>query len=237
VLDSRAPSHFNNQKKPLKINIENESTLPPLTIPLGHRCTNNNILVLPQVQSLVGQYPEDFFYRVESQRLLPPTQSFNPIESHLELPQVDQDTALTLINNFFESTHLVNFFLDQETFLARYVFESSPAEKNLNERAVLFAVFALGSVAGKAVDSKNVLDENIPGLEYFKPALHILTTSWTTSFAGEINLSQGLALCALYLCNIAQPLRAWKLIHLASTTVQQILLRYDIFFSLLLFLE
>ncbi|KAH8698900.1 hypothetical protein BGW36DRAFT_376942, partial [Talaromyces proteolyticus] len=224
---SSGPSLYNSRQKPLQVDVEDGSALPPLTIPLGHRCTNNSLLVLPQVQSLIGQYPEDFFYRVESQRSLPSTQWFNPISDYLELPQVDQDTALALISNFFQSAHLVNFFLDQDTFLARYVYGLTPADASLNDRAILHAVFALGSVAGKTIDSKDVLDKDTPGMEYFKPALHILTTSWTTSFSGEINLSQGLVLCALYLCNIAQPLRAWKLIHLASTTVQQILLRSD----------
>lgn len=214
----------------LQIVVDNDSELPPLTIPLGHRCSNDSLLMLPQVQSLIGQYPEDFFFRVESQRLLPATQTFNPIDDQLELPRVDQETSLSLREGFFRSIHLVNPFLDESVFVERYFSSLDSPAGTLDERAVVLLVFAIGKIGGKPVIKSDENEELVPGMDLFKPAFHILTTSWTTCFSGDITLAQGLVLCALYLCYIAQPLRAWKLIHMASTTVQQLLIR-SVFFS------
>jgi hypothetical protein len=176
--------------------------------------------MLPQVRALIGNYPEDFFFRVESQRQLPPTQTFNPIHDRLELPRVDQETASSLRNSFFNSIHLVNPFLDEAAFVEHYLSTSEPRTATLNEQAVVLLVYALGAISGKSVK-----EEDVPGMDLFKPAFHILTTSWTTCFSGDIILAQGLVLCSLYLCYLAQPLRAWKVIHMASTTVQQLLIR------------
>lgn len=216
----------NLQEPALQVTIEDTTDIPPLTIPFGHRCGTDSLLMLPQVQSLIGQYPDDFFFRVESQRLLPSTQAFNTLKDHLELPEIDQESSLSLRNSFFQSSHLVNPFLDEATYTERYISRLDHNEQTLNERAVVLLVFALGSIGGKPVnEDEGPGEDNIPGMEFFKPALHILMTSWTTCFSGDITLAQGLILCSLYLCYIAQPLRAWKLIHMASITVQGLLIK------------
>lgn len=211
----------------VQTSVDDDSALPPLTIPLGHRCSNDSLLMLPQIQALIGQYPEDFFFRVESRRRLPRTQTFNPIEDNLEVPQVDAETSSLLINRFFQSVYLVNPFLDEAAYVQRYTSNvNSNVETLPNERAVKLLVFALGTIGGKSIKRDDDSEENVPGMQFFEPAVHILTISWTSCFCGDVTLAQGLVLCALYLCYISQPLRAWKIIHMASTTVQQLLIRY-----------
>jgi hypothetical protein len=210
------------------VNGDNASPSPQITLPI-RRCSNNSLLLLPEVRSLIGEYPKDFFFLAESRRESSRDQSFNPFGDGLKLPAVDRDTALSLIHNFFQFTHLANLFYDQDAFLSRFPCALDLATGKHEEQAVVLVVFALGSIVGKTVRSQYVEGEAIPGMEFFRPALHVLTNSWATAFCGTLTLPPGLILCATYLSYLAQPLRAWKLIHLASTTVQQLLIKWVLF--------
>jgi hypothetical protein len=129
------------------------------------------------------------------------------------------------IDRFFETVHTVKPFLDKPTFLSRYDAVLHNGLGVNNESAVVLAVLALGAIGGTPGGNGQVFHEDTPGMGYLTSALHILTSSWMTSFTGDIVLSQGLVICALYFCCLVQPLPAWKLIHMASTNLQQLLIR------------
>lgn len=223
------PSHSSSNNSPgasYQINIEDDSSLPPLTIPLGHRCSNDSLLALPQVQLLIGRYPDDFFFRVESQRSCPQIRTFSTVEDDFVFPQVDEETSSSLKDRFSQTIHLVNPFIDEPTYIERYRYGLGSDSMNINQRAVVLLVYALGTIGGERINEDGADDENVPGMQFFNPAFHILTRSWASCLTGDITLAQGLILCSLYFCYIAQPLRAWKVIHMASTTVQQLLITY-----------
>ncbi|KAJ4315828.1 hypothetical protein N0V84_008162 [Fusarium piperis] len=45
-----------------------ESEDEPLTIPIGHLTPTSSLFSLEPIQKLIGEYPEDFFYQIESAR-------------------------------------------------------------------------------------------------------------------------------------------------------------------------
>jgi len=53
----------------------------------------------------------------------------------------------------------------------------------------------------------------------------MLLEIWTQSVGDNIFLSQGLLLCSLYLAYQPQPLLSMKYVHMASTSVEQLLIR------------
>ncbi|GIJ91843.1 hypothetical protein Asppvi_010818 [Aspergillus pseudoviridinutans] len=168
-------------------NVDDDTSLPPLTIPLGHQTSTSSLLMQPLVQKLVGVYPEDVFFRVESKRQVVPSIALAcvPDDDFVETPRLDSDTTRALVDCFFETDHSINPFLDKKDFLARYndVFNGHP---NLNdESAGALAVLAIGAIDGKARKSNEESLEDAP----------------------------------------VEPLPAWRLIHMASTNVQQLLIR------------
>ncbi|KAF7117467.1 hypothetical protein CNMCM5793_006449 [Aspergillus hiratsukae] len=209
------------------VNVDDGASLPPLTIPLGHQTSTSSLLMLPLVQALVGVYPEDFFFRVESKRHVVPSIALPgvPDDDCVETPPLDSDTTRALVDRFFETDHSINPFLDKKAFLARYNHVCNGHANMNDESAVVLAVLAIGAIDGKTRKNNEESVEDAPGMQFFKPALRILSTSWMTCFTGDIILCQGLVLCALYFQYLVQPLPAWRLIHMASTNVQQLLIR------------
>jgi hypothetical protein len=90
------------------------------------------------------------------------------------------------------------------------------------ESALVLAIVALGAIALEPVDSQA---EDRPWEVYFRRALRILLASWTFNFSGDVTIPQALVLCAVYFTYTAEPLMAWRLIHMASTSIQQLLSR------------
>lgn len=56
-----------------------------LSIPPGHNTTTGSLFMLPQITSLVGKYPENFFFLVENNK--PPIQPLAVISPYKEVLQ------------------------------------------------------------------------------------------------------------------------------------------------------
>ncbi|KAF7561500.1 hypothetical protein G7046_g2669 [Stylonectria norvegica] len=201
-------------------------TTPPLTIPLGHQTSTSNLLVLPQVRRLIGEYPEEFLFRIENSRPRSTTaQSITlPLDGGLaeEFPVIDKSVADSYLENFLTQVHPFHPFLDKEELVEQYERIMSRGLASDIESALFLAIFALGATAA---DPINNTQTSFPGDELIQRALKILYASWMFCFSGKISTSQALVLCALYFTYTVEPLIAWRLIHMASTNIQQILAR------------
>lgn len=197
---------------------------PPLTIPLGHQTSTGNLLVLPQLRSLVGQYPDEFFFKVEDTRSRSAAvrSILDPL-GHAEDPSViDRDSADVYLEQFFLLVYPFHPFLDRDVLVHQYEERMTRGLGLDDQSALLLAIFALGATASDDIERERTRHS---GDDLIQQALKILYASWTLSFRGDITLAQGLVLCALYFTYTVEPLMAWRLVHMASTTIQQILAR------------
>lgn len=230
---------------------EENPEFPPLTIPPGHEASSSSLLNLPQVQALVGEFPHEFFYRVEarhSQALdLHVDSSYHhqggPNNRHeathdnpSALPRIRRETTDALVELFWEEVHIFHPLFQQQAFYDCYKEAISHGLKQDAMSAVLLLTFALGALMrdnprGRSCPPQHGCEDEeknlLPSLYYFKTAQRMLMALWTQSVGCNLVLSQGLFLCALYLIYLPQPLLSMKYVHLASTSVEQCLIRYD----------
>lgn len=205
----------------------NSDDVPPITIPMGHQTSTSSLLTLPQMRPLVGDYPEDFIFRVEDSRTRSAALDFMAVpglqcdgkddEGHVNRAVTDE-----YLSSYLAMVHAFHPLFDREHLLASYeeVMREGPGSDVRS--GVMLAVLALGATAADPID--HGINGNT-GDAWMQKALRILVPAWTVSFSGNIQLSHGLILCALYFTYVVQPLTAWRLIHMASTSIQQLLIR------------
>ncbi|KAL3480976.1 hypothetical protein BJX99DRAFT_253960 [Aspergillus californicus] len=206
--------------------IPKDSFTPPLfNIPIGHRSTTSSILVLPQVRPLAGEFPHDTFFRLEACRPSLgdlPFSSESPDYQDLLVP--DPARSNELLGYFFELVYPYHPLFEREEL--RMLFERV-AERGLRQdekSAVYLVVIALGLIASEPRRQSEVAEHEMPGFAHFNAAFRILVAAWANSFGSNVVLAQGLVLSALYLLYLMRPLQAWRLIHMASTSIQQTLI-------------
>ncbi|KAF9871964.1 hypothetical protein CkaCkLH20_10596 [Colletotrichum karsti] len=198
----------------------------PMAIPMSHSTTTGSLLQSRSAKALLGDYPADVFLRVESKRVIPEPLSLTPIPlDRITFPEIDVETALPLVNNFFDLVNPQHPILDREDFEQVYqdVVENQPFQPDLRTALVL-VVMALGKAA---VDTPDLTqDAWLPGVELFTPAMKVLLATWFDAFGDDLLLPQGLYLAALYYSYLSRPLQAWRLTHLASTSIQHFPIRH-----------
>jgi hypothetical protein len=106
TVSSPSVKNFPTDSQSPRLDFGEHVDLPPLTIPPKHRTSTNRLLALPQVVSLIGEFPEDYFYQVEARRplslgLLSGTWS----PSQVRLPSLDRQVTDGLIGIFFSEIH------------------------------------------------------------------------------------------------------------------------------------
>lgn len=82
--------------------------------------------------------------------------------------------------------------------------------------ALICVILALGSAVTASADE--VLGA---GEAHISAALGILSRHYLCSWCADISLAQALLLVARFFGYRMEPLQSWKLVHMASTTVQQ----------------
>lgn len=207
---------------------EQTSELPALTIPPGHEAGSSALLSLPQVEALAGEFPDEFFFRVEAHhaKVMDSCSSHTVTADSSDIPQVGREAADMFLQAFFDHVHPFHPIFERKAFSALYEETFSKGLYRNEESGVLLIILALGAVMSEDPDGKHTLGgRTIPGMHYYKTAQQILMSRWTQSMGGNLLLSQGLLLCALYLTYAVQPLLAWKFVHTASTNVEQLLIR------------
>lgn len=197
----------------------------PITIPIGHHTSTGSLFALDPVRRLVGDYPRDFFYRVETGRPnIPELESLHDLSMLVATLDFKGNSIDELISNYFTHIHPNFPILDREVFtdfLHRTIRGTSHDD---TDTALCLVVLALG----KFTSSKADMDHSTKsphGLEYFIPAYQILTTKWVASFSGGLSLATGLILSSIYLSCLARPLLAWRLVYMASSKLQMLLSR------------
>ncbi|KAH8800419.1 hypothetical protein F5884DRAFT_863126 [Xylogone sp. PMI_703] len=202
-------------------------TIPPLTIPLGHQTGANSLFLLPQVIRLIGNFPEDHFSKVEARRSRPgPIHSITKSPSNWEDEDefMDRNAAEEYFRKFLELVYPLHPFFDRHHLVEEF---QDVMDKGLGSdiRSGLFmAILALGATASDPISHQS---GSYSGDWLVRKSLRILIDTWITSFRGEILLCQGLILCTLYFAYTVEPLTAWRLIHMASTNIQQVLIRCE----------
>lgn len=202
--------------------------VPPFTIPPGHEASSSTLLGLPQVQSLVGSFPREYFYRVETRHSQAFSLALDDDTVNMALPPITREAADALVATFFEQVHTFHPLFDEEAFFACYDTAMNQGLRHDELSALILLIFALGALVRDGPRDwapQGSGNDAILCLQYFKPARQILLTTWAQSVGGNLVLSQGLFLCAVFLMHLPQPLLAMKFVHLASTTVEQYLIR------------
>ncbi|KAJ0343848.1 hypothetical protein COL154_008912 [Colletotrichum chrysophilum] len=197
----------------------------PMAIPMSHSTTTGSLLQSRSAKALLGDYPSDVFLRVESKRTLPEPLSLTPILlSQIVFPDIDAEEASSLVENFFDLVNPQHPILDRDDF--EHIYRDvvgNPLQADLRAALVL-VVLALGRAA---VDTPDLTRDGwLPGVDMFTPALQVLLGTWFNSFGDTILLPQGLYLAALYYSYLSRPLQAWRLVHMASTSIQHYPIRH-----------
>lgn len=195
---------------------------PPLTIPIGHQTGTGSLFAIEPIKSLIGAYPDAYFYHVEAAR--PP---FNPV-SYMHLPYHTNGLNLLrshtdeLVEAFFVDVHPHLPVIDRQYFMRLYEsLDTQQVNSNIST-ALCLVIFALGQLSMRGYVSTGVES----GFEYFSVAYRTLTNLWCGSFETELDLPIALLYVAQYFYYKVQPLPAWKMVHMASTQVQLIVSAY-----------
>ncbi|OAA54716.1 Transcription factor [Niveomyces insectorum RCEF 264] len=194
-----------------------------ITIPAHHHTTTSSLFSLPAIKSLVGYYPPNLFYDIESSQDLNTHLALDcDLASLLAEVDLAPDTTAGLIANYFSNVHPKFPILDHGVFLALFQRALPDGYSYDADLAICLLVLALGVlVSTEGNVGSHRCDDGMP---YFRIAYRILTTQWAGSFSSRAQPT-GLILAAIYFCFKAMPLAAWKMAYMASNNLQ--LLAHD----------
>lgn len=199
--------------------VEDSTTLPPLDIPVQHKTSTSYLLGLPAMKALVGEYPKDLFFLLESKHALPPELSFETLPRTPPALHITREIADYLVATFFATVHANHPILDEGSFRELYhSFLDNGVDSSI-ESALCLVVFALSTVANASPESGN-FSTSPPGMVYIQHAMPTLLSLSAWSFTYSIVLTQALVLASVYFAYIVRPLQSWRLIHSASTILQ-----------------
>ncbi|CAM1504555.1 Fc.00g021460.m01.CDS01 [Cosmosporella sp. VM-42] len=193
--------------------------LPPLTIPVQHKTSSSYLLSLPAMKALIGEYPTDLFFLLESRNHLPPELSFEQWPASRPSVEVRRDFADDLVSKFFSTAHNNHPILDHAEFQDIYsqFWENGPDSSI--ESALCMVIFALGTVASSTPDPDR-FHASPPGMQYMQHAMPTLISLSSWSFSYTLLLPQALVLASVYFAYIVRPLQSWRLIYSASSILQ-----------------
>ncbi|TDZ27717.1 hypothetical protein C8035_v009476 [Colletotrichum spinosum] len=196
-----------------------------MTIPVSHSTTTGSLLQSRSAKSLLGDYPSDLFSRVETKRPLPSALSLTPLPlGQIRFPDFSDETAAPLVDNYFYLVSPQQPILNRDDFEPIYQEVCSEGLRANLRSSLVLVVLALGKAAVATPDLRN--EAWLPGVELFTPALQVLLKAWFDEFGDDILLPQGLYLAALYYSYLSRPLQTWRLVHMASTSIQHFPIRH-----------
>lgn len=204
-IDSRMTHEYNND---------------PLLIPLGQTPTGN-LLSLEKIKSYIGDYSQDFFLFLESERSLPPLVPRAPYSIILENLNSSRESTDYLISSFRTHVHSQFPIFEHESLRGMLATFLRTSEGSNSSDALCLIILALGDICSgtmETYDTESEPDDN--GSEYFGHAYRILTTEGLTLFSREITVPLAYFFGSIYLRYRGRPLEAWKMAHTASTGVQ-----------------
>jgi hypothetical protein len=198
--------------------------LAPLTIPAGHKTSSNYLLRLPAMKQLIGEYPADLFFLLESRNPLPPEMPVHPTapsQNPLTSAELNKEVLDCLVSAFFSQAYHCHPILDRDEFHRIYqtFLENYYAEPWSIESILCLVVFAIGA-ATLAPPGARGFQDSPPGMAYMQAALPTLISmsSWSVSYS--LLLPQTLVLASVYFAYIIRPLQSWRLVYSASSLLQ-----------------
>ncbi|KAK9452556.1 hypothetical protein V1511DRAFT_513736 [Dipodascopsis uninucleata] len=211
-------------------------TLPPFTIPMGHNTSTIRVLRLPLIKSLIGDYPQNYFFNIEAKR------NISGLVSDRMFPPIDQDIGDMLVATYISTVHPHHPVVDTDVIFEYY---KSILENGLCwdiKSAIVLIVLALGEIASNtdiaippllspsastplsvSGGSENNSGKAYPGMHYFNPAFNIISDISRFDFGLKIEVAQAQVLAGAYLAYAVHPLSSWKMIHAASCAVQMLI--------------
>lgn len=194
-------------------------SLPPLTIPVKHKTSSSYLLSLPAMKALIGEYPTDLFFLLESRNHLPPELSFDKWPVPQPPIDISREVADGLVSTFFATAHHNHPILDQDDFQHLYAQFWETGQDSTIVSALCMVVFALGAVASAPLNP-HTFNTSPPGMQYMQHAMPTLISLSSWSFSYSLLLPQALVLASVYFAYIVRPLQSWRLIYSASTILQ-----------------
>ena len=193
--------------------------LPPLTIPVKHKTSSSYLLSLPSMKALIGEYPTDLFFLLESKNPLPPELSFDTWPTSQPLVEIRRDVSDRLVDTFFSTAHHNHPILDRDEFNEIYSRFLETGPDSSIESALCMVAFALGEIAASPPNPPN-FSTSPPGMRYMQHAMPTIIALSSWSFSFSLLLPQALVLASVYFAYIVRPLQSWRLIYSASTILQ-----------------
>lgn len=198
--------------------------LAPLTIPVGHKTSSNYLLRLPAMKQLIGEYPPDLFFVLESRNPLPPELPVHPTAppmNSLTSAELNKDVLDCLVSAFFSEAYHCHPILDKDEFGRIYqaFLENYYADPWSIESVLCLVVFAMGA-ASLAPPGAGGFQESPPGMAYMQAALPTLISMSAWSVSYSLLLPQALVLASVYFAYIIRPLQSWRLVYSASSLLQ-----------------
>ncbi|EAQ85406.1 hypothetical protein CHGG_09420 [Chaetomium globosum CBS 148.51] len=215
------PMHMQQQSQ---LSGVTDAELPPLTIPVGHKTSSNYLLRLPAMKQLIGEYPADLFFLLESRNPLPPEMpahfgapSMNPVPP----AELSKDVLDRFVSAFLSGDDHTHPILDKDEFHRIYqgFLENYYSDPWCIESILCLVVFAFGA-AKLARPGAQGFQSEPPGMVYMQAALPTLVSmsSWSVSYS--LLLPQALVLASVYFAYIIRPLQSWRLVYSASSLLQ-----------------
>ena len=196
--------------------------LTQFLIPKDHAAVASTLLKLPKARRLLGEYPRDFFYRLEEMLPLPGSLDSIYYTAHA-LPSLDIASLDVLVNNYFQFVHPHQPLFSRQSFCLWQdrLLESHAADEITT--ALCLCVYALGTIC---MLSEDTVDSKMLGLEYFQPAFRIILHRAIWSFRPNIAVCQALLLASSYFSHLGKPLQSWKMSYYTSHIFLQLTDRY-----------
>lgn len=193
----------------------------PLLIPLGHQTPTGNLLTIDKIKRLIGDYPQDYFLFLESERRLQPLiprVSYTAIVERLNLRRSITDS---LVSSFFTNIHAQFPVLDRKPFLEMFEKFLHPYQEPDMSAALCLMTLALGEICTNPSANFDIESSEVGnGTDYFAHGYQILTTVETAPFSRDLTVPLAFFYASLYFRYRSRPLQAWRTIHSASTAVQ-----------------
>lgn len=193
----------------------------PFSIPDDHLTTTDSLFSLSPIQKLIGEYPTNLFYHVESTRGEAFQKSLDSLNVSLGDLDLRQGNCETLLVAFFMEIHIHFPILDPESFQVFFhaVMDHSPRPSL--DMALCLTVLALGQLALAIRENSSIPDDaSKNGLTYFAVAHEMLNSNTWSYFGDDIALPTGLLLSSVYLSYMTYPLLSWHLAYAASIKLQ-----------------
>ena len=171
------------------------------------------------MKALIGEYPSDLFFVLESRSPLPQELAFDNVPTprpNIELHRQETDR---IVDIFFETAHQNHPILEYSEFRQIYdTFMQNGPDASI-ESALCMVVLGIGTVASASQEEFGT-GTSAPGMEFVQHAMPTLINLSAWSFSYSMLLPQALVLASMYFAYIVRPLQSWRLIYSAATILQ-----------------